>query len=250
MDWITIFFILVVGLSVGSFLNVVIFRLDKKGGILFGRSECRSCGHIIRWYDLVPVAGFLLLKRKCRHCGEKISVIYPAVEILTALSFLAYVHFWNTYDIHTMYGLVLIAGLIVIAFSDLLEFIIPDKIVFPLIILAFVLNLYSEDISARLITAFILGSIFAIMYLGSRGQWLGLGDAKLVFLIGLVLGYPLGVLAVLLSVWTAALVGIALVTAKKATLKTALPLGTFLAINTIILIIFQNELQKITQTIF
>ena len=250
MDWIITFFILVVGLSVGSFLNVVIFRLDKKGGILFGRSECRSCGHIIRWYDMIPVAGFLLLKRKCRHCGQKISFIYPAVEILTAVSFLAYIYFRNTYDIHTIYGLVFIAGLIIIMFSDLLEFIIPDKIVFPLIILAFALNLSAADISARLITSLILGAIFAIMYLGSRGRWLGLGDAKLVFLIGMVLGYPLGVLAVLLSVWTAALVGIVLVTAKKATLKTALPLGTFLAINSIILIIFQNELQKITQTIF
>ena len=250
MGWIITLFILVVGLSVGSFLNVVIFRLDKKGGILFGRSECRSCGHIIRWYDMVPVAGFLFLKRRCRHCLQKISLIYPAVEILTAVAFLAYIYFRNTYDVEVLYGLVLISGLIVITFSDLLELIIPDKIVFPLIILAFAFNLAAVDISARLITALVLGSIFAIMYLGSRGRWMGLGDAKLVFLIGLALGYPLGVLAVLLSVWTAALVGIALVMAKKATLKTALPLGTFLAISSIILIIFQNELQKITQTIF
>lgn len=255
--------VLLLGLSVGSFLNVVIFRLDKKGGILFGRSECHSCGHIIRWYDMIPVAGFLFLKRRCRHCRQKISLIYPVVETLTAISFLAYVYFRNTFlgvgsralagnsvDIHTIYGLVLIAGLIIIMFSDLLEFIIPDKIVLPLIILVFFFNLSAADISVRLITGLILGAIFAIMYLGSRGRWIGLGDAKLVFLIGLVLGYPLGVLAVLLSVWTAALVGIALVMAKKATLKTALPLGTFLATSSIILIIFQNELQKITQTIF
>ena len=249
-------FIFLIGLAIGSFLNVLIFRLDKKGGILFGRSECRNCGHIIKWYDMVPVAGFLFLKRRCRHCRQKISLIYPVVEILRAVAFLAYVYFRNTYDIlpaqagEVLYGLVLISGLIVITFSDLLELIIPDKIVFPLIILAFVFNLAAADISARLITALVLGSIFAIMYLGSRGRWMGLGDAKLVFLIGLALGYPLGVLAVLLSVWTAALVGIVLVMAKKATLKTALPLGTFLAISSIILIIFQNELQKITQTIF
>ena len=250
MGWIVTFVTLVVGLSIGSFLNVVIFRLGKKGGILLGRSECLHCGRTLKWHDLIPVLSFLTLKGKCRYCRRKISLIYPAVEILTAAAFLAYVYLRNTYDIEVIYGLALISGLIVITFSDLLELIIPDKIVFPLIILAFAFNLAAVDISARLITALVLGSIFAIMYLGSRGRWMGLGDAKLVFLIGLALGYPLGVLAVLLSVWTAALVGIALVTAKKATLKTALPLGTFLAISSIILIIFQNELQKVTQTIF
>ena len=250
MGWILNLTILILGLSIGSFLNVIIFRLGKKGGILLGRSECPHCGHTLKWRDLIPVLSFLSLKRKCRYCRRKISWIYPAVEILTAVAFLAYVHFRNTYDVEVIYGLVLISGFIVIVFSDLLELIIPDKIVFPLIILAFVFNLFTADISARLITALVLGAIFAIMYLGSRGQWLGLGDAKLVFLIGLALGYPLGVLAVLLSVWTGALVGIVLVMAKKATLKTALPMGTFLALATIILIIFQNELQKITQTIF
>ncbi|MBI2064230.1 MAG: prepilin peptidase [Candidatus Yanofskybacteria bacterium] len=242
--------ILILGMSIGSFLNVIIFRLGKKGGILLGRSECPYCGRVLKWHDLIPVLSFLTLKGRCRYCRRKISLIYPAVEILTAVAFLAYVHFRNTYDVEVIYGLTLISGLMVITFSDLLELIIPDKIVFPLIILAFVFNLSAADISARLITALILGSIFAIMYLGSRGRWIGLGDAKLVFLIGLALGYPLGALAVLLSVWTGALVGIVLVAVKKATLKTALPLGTFLATSLIIFIIFQNELQKVVQTIF
>lgn len=247
MELLIIFFF---GLCLGSFLNVVIFRLGKKNGILLGGSECPHCGHSLKWQNLIPILSFLALKGKCRYCRRKLSWTYPAVEILTAAAFLAYIYFRNTYDIQVIYGLALISGLIVITFSDLLELIIPDKIVFPLIILAFAFNLIAVDISARLITGLILGAIFAIMYLGSRGRWMGLGDAKLVFLIGLALGYPLGVLAVLLSVWTAALVGIALVMAKKATLKTALPLGTFLATSSIILIIFQNELQKITQTIF
>ena len=250
MDWIITFFTLVVGLSVGSFLNVVIFRLDKKGGILLGRSECPHCNRALRWHDLIPVLSFLTLKGKCRYCRRKISRTYPAVEILTALAFLAYIHFQNTYDIRVIYELALISGLIVILFSDLLELIIPDKIVFPLIALAFTFKLQVGNLQANLITAFIVGSIFAIICLGSQGKWMGLGDAKLVFLIGLVLGYPLGVLAILLSVWTAALVGMALVSTKRATLKTALPLGTFLASSAILIIIFQNELQKITQTIF
>lgn len=241
---------LVLGLSVGSFLNVVILRLDKKKGILLGRSECPKCGHRLRWYDLVPVFSFLLLRGKCRYCKHKISRLYPTVEILTAISFIAYLFFHGLDGPEILLDLLIISGLIAIAFFDLRELIIPDKIVLPLIILVFFFNLSVTDISVRLITALILGAIFAIMYLGSRGQWIGLGDAKLVFLIGLVLGYPLGVLAVLLSIWTAALIGIILVAVKRATFKTALPLGTFLAASSIIFLILQNELQKITQTIF
>ena len=242
--------IFAIGLCVGSFLNVVIFRLNKKPGILLGRSECPHCGHILKWRDLVPILSFLILKRRCRYCRQKISLIYPAVEAIAAISFMAYFYFRNSYQILAVYDLVLISGLLVILFSDLLEFTIPDKIVFPLIILAFTFNLTASDLSGRLTTALIIGLIFAIIYLVSQGRWIGLGDAKLVFLMGLALSYPLGALAVLLSVWTAALVGIALVATKKATFKTALPLGTFLAASSIIFIIFQNELQKITQTIF
>lgn len=144
----------------------------------------------------------------------------------------------------------MISAFILLAFFDLLYFLVPDKIVFPLIILALIYNFAAPDIKSRLATALILAAIFAIMHLGSRGRWMGLGDVKLVFLVGVVFGYPLGVLSMLLSVWTAALIGIGLVAAKRATLKTALPLGTFFASSSIIFIIFQNELQKITQIYF
>ena len=88
------------------------------------------------------------------------------------------------------------------------------------------------------------------MYLSSKGRWVGLGDAKLLFLIGLVLGYPLGFLALMLSVWIAALVGIGLMLSGRATRKTALPFGSFLAGVSILIIIFQHEIQKITNQFF
>lgn len=246
MEWILIF---IVGLSVGSFLNVVIFRLGKKKGILFGRSECPHCGRVLKWYDLIPIASLLVLRGRCRHCKKNISRIYPSVEIITAISFWAYFYF-KGFSAGNIYDLVLISAFIVLIFFDLLYFLVPDKIVFPLITLALIYNFAAPDIKSRLATALILAAIFAIMHLGSRGRWVGLGDAKLVFLVGMVFGYPLGVMSVLLSVWTAALIGIGLVAAKRATLKTALPLGTFLASSSIIFIIFQNELQKIAQVYF
>lgn len=241
---------LVLGFSVGSFLNVVITRLEKKKGMISGRSECPNCGHRLKWFDLVPVVSFILLRGKCRYCRHGISRLYPTVEILTAVSFAAYLNFRGLSGPGTLAELLIISGLIAILFFDLREFIIPDKIVFPLIMLAFILNLPASDLSIKLATALVICSLFAIMYLWSSGRWIGLGDAKLVFLIGLLLGYPLGVLAVLFSVWAAAFVGIALVITKKASMKTALPLGTFLASSSIIFIIFQKKLHEITQIYF
>lgn len=227
MDYTILITLVVLGLSIGSFLNVVILRLNKKSGIIFGKSECPNCKHRLKWYDLVPVASFVLLRGRCRYCNHKISNLYPIVETLTAISFGAYFYFRGLLGVDVLFwDLIMISGLMAILFIDLRELIIPDKIVLPLTILTFFLNLSESDISTRLITALILGSIFAIMYLGSRGQWMGLGDAKLVFLMGLALGYPLGVLSVFVAVWAAALVGIILVIAGKASMKTALPLGT------------------------
>lgn len=249
MDWLTAIIIIIFGLSVGSFLNVVIFRLDKKAGIFWGRSECRECKNVLKWYDLIPILSFLILWGRCRYCKKNISRVYPFVEIITAISFWAYFYF-RSFTAGSIYDLVLISALIVLLFFDLLYLLIPDKIIFPLIVLTLVYNFEMPDFESRLATALVLSAIFAIMHIVSRGRWMGLGDAKLVFLIGVVFGYPLGVLSVLLSVWTAALIGVGLIAAKKATLKTALPLGTFLAFSSIVFIIFQNELQRISQIFF
>ncbi len=95
-----------------------------------------------------------------------------------------------------------------------------------------------------LLSALVLGGIFAIIHIVSSGKWAGFGDAKLLFLIGLVLGYPLGFLSMLFSIWTAAAVGIVLMLLGKADRKTALPFGSFLAGISILIIIFQHEIQK------
>jgi leader peptidase (prepilin peptidase) / N-methyltransferase len=242
--------VILMGLSVGSFLNVVITRLGKKRGILLGKSECPDCGHRLKWYDLLPVASFLLLRGKCRYCKNRISRLYPAVEILTAVSFAAYFYFRGLTGSDVLIDLLIISGLVIILVFDLRELLIPDKIVLPLTVVALLFYLPAPDISLRLTTALATGLLFAIMYWMSRGRSIGLGDAKLAFLMGLTLGYPLGALAVLFSVWAAALVGIALIAAKKASMKTALPLGAFLATASIIFIILEHELQQIFQVYF
>lgn len=246
-------FVFLIGLSIGSFLNVVIFRLDKKGGLLTGRSECPKCLKQINWYDLFPVLSFILLKGKCRNCKSKISPIYPFVELATGLCFM----FFYTINRPLLlpvdfYFLLIIAPFVVLVLFDYLYFLIPDKIILPLTIFTLFFNYFfrQSEFMNLLLSALAMGGIFAIINLSSKGKWMGLGDAKLMFLIGLVLGYPLGFIAMVLSVWIGALVGMGLMLAGKANRKTALPFGSFLAGVSILIIIFQNTVSDIVLILF
>ncbi len=250
MEWALLF---IIGLCIGSFLSVVIFRLNKKGGILIGRSECSQCLRRIKWYDLFPVLSYIILRSRCRNCKDKISLIYPLVELLTAFCLLLfYAIFKPVFGVEDFYYLLIIISFIVLIFFDYLYFLIPEKITLPLIIITILFNYFfrQSEFMTLFLSALIMGGIFAIIYIASDGKWAGLGDAKLLFLVGLVLGYPLGFLSMILSVWIAALTGIGLMLFGKATCKTALPFGSFLAGVSIIIIIFQNEIQKIIGQFF
>ncbi len=243
------FLIFLVGLSVGSFFNVVIFRFNGKKSITGGRSKCLNCGSSIRWYDLIPILSYIILRGKCRECKKKISPLYPVVEVSTAAILLLF--FLNTSVISLLTGIsaFIIALLVLIVFFDIRYLIIPDKILVLLIIAVVGSKLLSDntDFYRLLISALGLTSFFAILFLASRGRWIGLGDVKLIFIIGLLLGYPLGYLSVVLSVWTAAIFSIALLVSRKATAKTEIPFGSFLSAITIIFIIFNHELQEVAR---
>ena len=142
------------------------------------------------------------------------------------------------------YYLLIIISFVALIFFDYLFFLIPEKIILPLTIIAVLFNYFfrRSEFITLLLSALIMGGIFAIIYIVSNGKWVGFGDAKLLFLIGLVLGYPLGFLSMIISVWIAALVGIVLMLSGKANRKTALPFGSFLAGVSILIIVFQNEI--------
>ncbi len=218
-----------------------------------GRSECPKCLKQLKWYDLFPVFSYLFLMGRCRHCKEKISPVYPLTELITAICLsLFYLFHKQGLGAVDLYYLLIIVSFVALIFFDYLYFLIPDKIILPLTIITILFNYFFRrpEFVALLLSALIMGSIFAILHIASRGEWMGFGDAKLMFLIGLVLGYPLGFLSMVLSVWIAALVGILLVVFGKANRKTALPFGSFLAGVSILIIIFQNEIQNIVYKIF
>lgn len=238
-------FIAILGLIIGSFLNVVVYRLPK-GERITGRSKCANCQTVLVWQDLIPILSYLILRRRCRYCKNKISVRYIAIESLTALAFVIFfIKNGPSASATSIVALFFIAAFLAVLFSDYFYFIIPDSIIFLALFISLINNFtFNRDTALNHISsALIFGLIFAIIFAVSRGHWLGFGDVKLVVLVGLVFGYPLGFLAVAAAVWIGAAWGLTLIISRRADLKTRLPLGSFISLSSIIFIIFSNELQ-------
>jgi len=247
-------FVFLFGLIVGSFLNCVIYRLEQRQSFLKGRSFCPHCKHTLSWQDLIPVFSFLFLRGKCRYCQKRISWQYPLVEIATALLFLLILNFkfliFNEFLIfnfetitYFLYLLIISSLLIIIFVYDLKHFIIPDKIIYPAIIIALIFNFspYGRSpaggqfiIHNSIFAAFGAAIFFLIIVLVSRGKWMGIGDIKLAFLMGLLLGFPCILVALFFSFLIGAIIGIGLILTKRKTMKSEVPFGPFLVIGTFI----------------
>jgi len=240
-------FIFILGLIVGSFLNCVIYRLEVNKSFLVGRSFCPQCNHTLSGWDLIPILSFLFLKGKCRYCQKPISIQYPLVELATGLLFLLILNNISYNLLQTIYFLIISCFLIVIFIYDLKHYLIPDQIIYSAIALAFFYNLYNllntqYPILNTIYAALGASGFFLLIYLISSGQWLGFGDVKLAFLMGLFLGFPNILVALFLSFFIGAVVGLLLIAKGKKTLKSEVPFGPFLAIGTIIAFLYGQQL--------
>ena len=235
--------IFVFGLTIGSFLNVLIQRLPKSQSIL-GRSKCPNCKTKLNWQDLLPVFSFLFLAGKCRHCSEKINISYPLVELLTAFLFLAVFNGGLGYFVFFIVSI-----LLVLAFADIKFFILPDKIIFSgffATLLFLVINIFYKgtgvcalsncNLKAVLFGAGFLGGLFLFLYLVSSGRWIGFGDVKLGFFLGFFSGFYWSLNIFYLAVIAGAAVSVFSLT-FGANLKTKLPLGAFLSLSAIAVIL-------------
>ena len=249
-------FIFIFGLIIGSFLNCVIYRLAlpnfslKNLGGLRNRSYCPYCQHQLSFWDLIPVLSFIILRGKCRYCQNKISLQYPLVEIATGILFLL-IFYYTKYDIlYTIYGLIISCLLIIIFVYDLKHYIIPDKIIYPAIIIVFFYQLFeiwnfgNWNISEtwNLVFAIIPSLFFLAIILFSRGQWMGLGDFKLAILMGLFLGWPNILVALFFAFFIGATVGVGLIIFKKKTMKSEVPFAPFLIIGTFLVMFFGSQI--------
>lgn len=233
-------FVFGLGLCIGSFLNVVIYRLPEGRQVIFGRSFCPKCKRKILWYDNIPLLSFFILGRRCRYCKKPISWRYPLVEFLTGLLFI----FGYLSHLSSL-SFLFIAGLIVIFFVDLDYQIIPDQIVFPLLVGTLVYYLI-KNYKLSLITNYLptglgLGAFFYFLHKITKGKGMGLGDVKLAFLIGIFFGFPLAILALYLAFLTGAFVGVILILSRKVKFGQQIAFGPFLAFGTILTLFFQDK---------
>ena len=235
---IIIFFIL--GLIIGSFLNAVIFRLPDGKSFLTGRSECRHCHRELGPTDLVPVLSFLFLRGRCRYCKQPISWQYPLVELATGIVFalLCFRHGSAVGEAGLWADLIFAAFLIVIGIYDFKHFLILDRIVVPAMVLALVWAGLGGHLLASLYGALLVAGFFAAQYYISRGRWIGFGDVKLGIFLGLLLGWQLSLLLLVLAYFLGAATGLTLVFTGHKTMSSKLPLGSFLAISAIIVMLY------------
>ena len=223
------------GAVIGSFLNVVAYRLPRSKSLVTPGSQCPGCDTPIKLYDNVPVLGWLLLRGRCRTCRTAISPRYPAVEALTAALAVAVILAEHS-TVDKVLGLVLVAILVPIALIDLDHQIIPNKITAPAAILALAIGLALDPsgVPEQLIAgagaaAFLLVFVFAY----PRGM--GMGDVKLAGVLGLFLGREVGV-AIFVAVVAGTLVGAAVMArlGVQRGRKTRVPFGPFLALGGIV----------------
>jgi len=231
----------IAGTCVGSFLNVCIYRLPAGMSVVDpARSRCPACKHGIAFYDNIPIVSFLILKRRCRHCGSAIAMRYLWVEVISGLVALGCLIFYGP-TVQTLIGFSFIAALIVVTFIDIDHRIIPDVITLPGIIILFILSFVWPDITWQQSLLGILaggGSLFAVAWaykLLTGREGMGGGDIKLLAMIGALTG-PAGVL---FTIFTASAGGtlagsMVMLAQRSKNLKLAIPFGPFLSIGAIV----------------
>lgn len=273
-----ILILVVLGLAWGSFINALVWRLrmqeeltakdskpkTKKGSklskkdlsILHGRSMCPQCHHALRAVDLLPLVSWLALRGKCRYCKAPISWQYPLVEVtLTVLYVVSYLLWPFTFDAHGLFlfgvWLVALIGLLALLVYDMRWMILPNAIVFPLtglalvqvLVVAFVFDGGLGSLLFALYSLLIAGGIFYAIFVLSRERWIGGGDVKLGFALGLLLGSPW---LALLLLFTASLLGTLVslpgLLTNKLSRTSRIPFGPFLIVATVIVMLFGRQL--------
>ena len=235
------FSVFVFGAVVGSFLNVVILRLNTGQSVISGRSKCFTCAKKLKWYELLPIVSFVFFRGKCSACKAKISWQYPIIEIITGLLFLLIFNFqfsiFNEFSLffvlYFFHLLIIFSVLIIIAIYDYHHQIIPNLFVWIFNGLAFA-GLFRIFNWNNLLAGFILFAFFASLWGVSRSRWMGFGDAKLALGIGWLLGITKGIVAITLAFWIGAIVGVLLIylNKNKYGLKSSIAFGPFMILGT------------------
>ncbi len=272
--WVGYIFFFIFGSIVGSFLNVVIHRVPLEESIIFPNSACPKCDEKIKPYDNIPILSWLFLRGKCRKCKNPISIRYPAVEALTGLLFV--LTFWQIgFTAFLPVAIIFVTTIVSLIFIDAEHMILPNVITYPLFVFAILVRLiyplvfgnaiYFTDLSHYPISLLyeqplwlvsIAGTLLGGL-IGGGSLWLvgelwkrfrgvdamGLGDVKMMFGVGALLGWRLTLLSIFIGAFTGAIAGIALIAkSKDKDMQAQIPFGIFLGIGSIIALLFGDLL--------
>lgn len=227
---VVIIFAAVIGLAAGSFLNVLIIRTHRELSPWKGRSKCMSCGHQLAWYDNIPLVSFGWLRGKCRYCTKTLSWQYPLVEFATALLFVLIAwHFSATWWM--VLALLITMLCVAIAVYDWRWSLLPDSFSIVLGLAGAVFALVTGISWLDVVLGGVIGAaFFGLQFALSRGRWVGSGDIFLGGALGLLLGWRMFGLALLLSYFIGAIVASMLLLVRRQKMGSAIPFGPFLVL--------------------
>jgi len=226
------------GLIVGSFLNVVIYRLPRGTSVVWPASACGGCQRELRWFENIPIVSWVVLGGKCARCQSAISIQYPLVEATTAVLFVLVAALTPAGPLLAA-RLLFVCGLIVLFGIDLEHQILPNSITLPGIAVGLAFSLlgppgWPASLLGALLGAGVLYAIAAGYYAVRKEEGLGMGDVKMLAMIGAFLGWQAVLLTLVLASFSGALIGVALIAVQRGSMKYALPFGTFLALGALV----------------
>ena len=239
--------IFILGLIVGSFSNVCIYRIPRNESIIYPASHCPKCHTTIKPKDNIPLLSYILLKGKCRNCKTKISIQYPMVEFLSGLIYLI-IYLIYGLSVQTLIYTILSSALIIIAFIDLNEQIIPDVISLPGIVTGFIISFFVPYISFinSALGVVVGGGIILVISLGGsviyKKEAMGGGDVKLAAMIGAFLGWRYIIISLFLGFFLGALAGIILIIAKIKKREDVIPFGPFIVLGSLITLLWGEQI--------
>lgn len=226
------------GLLVGSFLNVCIYRLPRGTSIVWPASACGSCRRELRWFENIPIVSWVVLGAKCARCKASISLQYPLVEAITAVLFVLVA---ATTPVGPLLAarLLFVCALIVLFGIDLEHQILPNAITLPGIVIGLAFSLVASPGWRASLLGVVLGGgvLYAIAwgyYTLRKEEGLGMGDVKMLGMIGAFLGWQAVLLTLVLASFSGAIIGVAMIALQRGSMKYALPFGTFLAIGAVV----------------
>lgn len=233
-------FVFIVGIIIGSFLNVCIFRIPEKQSIVVSRSHCMNCGYQLQWYDMFPILSYLFLRGKCRRCKHKISVQYPIIEALNGILYVAVFMVYG-FGCESIIYCFLTSALIVLSVIDFRTYEIPVSINIFIFVLGIIHLFLDRDQWINDVIGFFAVSVFLLLlHYFSKGRAIGGGDVKLMAVCGLLLGWKNIILAFFLGCVIGSVIH--LIRMKVSGQNHVLAMGPYLSVGIFIALLFGNEM--------